>query len=111
VNLPRRFGLPAFVLLLLPVAGWAGDAAFVPVLTDAEAWKKLPPVEEGFGEPLPVWIRALAGSMPRTAAALLDWDYAQRVESPLPPQLRAKLRWFTAQANRCEYARAYARAD
>jgi alkylhydroperoxidase family enzyme len=85
--------------------------AHVPVLTDAEAWKELPPIEEGYGQPLPVWIRALAGPLPRTAAAMLNWDYVQRVESPLAPHLRAKLRWMTAYANRCEYAKAYARAD
>jgi alkylhydroperoxidase family enzyme len=85
--------------------------AHVPVLTDAEAWKRLPPAEEGYGQPLPAWIRALAGSMPNTAAALIDWDYMQRAESPLPPKLRAKLRWMTAQANRCDYAKTYARAD
>jgi alkylhydroperoxidase family enzyme len=85
--------------------------AHVPVLTDAEAWKNLPPAEEGRGQPLPAWIRALAGPLPNTAAAMLDWDYAQRVQSPLAPHLRAKLRWMTAQTNRCEYAKAYARAD
>jgi alkylhydroperoxidase family enzyme len=83
----------------------------VPVLTDAEAWKKLPPTDEGGGQPLPAWIRALAGTLPKTAAGMIDLDYAQRMESPLPPQLRAKLRWIAADANRCEYAKAYARAD
>jgi hypothetical protein len=41
----------------------------------------------------------------------MNWDYAQRMESPLPPRLRAKLRWMTAHVNRCDYAKAYARAD
>jgi alkylhydroperoxidase family enzyme len=85
--------------------------AYVPVLADADAWKQLPPVQEGYGQPLPVWIRALAGPLPKTAAAMLNWDYVQRVESPLAPHLRAKLRWMTAYANHCEYAKAYARAD
>jgi alkylhydroperoxidase family enzyme len=85
--------------------------AYVPVLTNAEAWKKLPPAEEGQGQPLPSWIRALAGSLPKTAAAVLEWDYLHRAESPLEPKLRAKLRWITAHSNRCEYAKAYARAD
>jgi alkylhydroperoxidase family enzyme len=88
-----------------------GSVAYVPVLTDAEAWKKLPPAEEGSGQRLPAWVRALAGPLPKTAAAMIQWDYAQRAESPLPPLLRAKLRWMTAQANRCAYAKAYARAD
>jgi alkylhydroperoxidase family enzyme len=83
----------------------------VKVLTDAEAWKAMAPAEEGGGQPLPAWIRALAGSLPKTAAAMTDLDHAQRVESPLPPKLRAKLRWIAANSNRCEYAKAYARAD
>jgi hypothetical protein len=53
----------------------------------------------------------MAGSLPKTAAALLEWDYTHRAESPLPPKLRAKLRWITAHGNRCDYAKAYARAD
>lgn len=97
-----------WVVLLAP--GWA-PAANVSVLSDGETWKKLPVAEEGGGQPLPAWIRALAGTLPKTAAAMIDLDYAQRVESPLPPRLRAKLRWVAADANRCEYARAYARFD
>ncbi len=89
----------------------AGVGAHVTVLSDAEAWKNLPPVEEGFGQPLPVWIRALARSLPNTAAAMIELDYVQRAENPLPAKLRAKLRWIAAFANRCEYAKAYARAD
>ncbi len=84
----------------------------VAVLTDTETWKKmLPYIEKESGQQLPVWIRALAVSLPKTAAAMLDLDYAQRVESTLPPQLRAKLRWMAADANRCNYAKAYARFD
>lgn len=87
-------------------------AATVPALTDAEAWKKMTPYLEKEGnQHLPVWIRALAVSLPKTAAAMLDLDYAQRAESTLPPLLRAKLRWIAADANRCDYAKAYARFD
>src|SRR5262245_34688270 len=32
-----------------------------PVLSTAEAWKRLPPAETGSGKPLPAWARALAG--------------------------------------------------
>jgi hypothetical protein len=42
---------------------------------------------------------------------MIDLDYAQRVDNPLPPRLRAELRWVAACSNRCEYAKAYARAD
>lgn len=107
---PRRAAwLPLGVVL---VPAWVVAASpHVPVLTNAEAWKRLPPAEKGGGQPLPAWTRALAGPLPKTAAAMLDLDYAQRVESPLPPRLRAKLRWMAAHANRCAYAKAYARAD
>lgn len=71
----------------------------------------MPYLENENGQRLPVWIRALAVSLPKTAAAMLDLDYAQRVESTLPPRLRAQLRWMAADANRCEYAKAYARFD
>lgn len=92
-------------------AACTADASPVPVLTNEEAWKKMPLLEKNSGQRLPVWVRALALSLPKTAAAMLDLDYAQRVESPLPPQLRAKLRWIAADANRCDYAKAYARFD
>jgi alkylhydroperoxidase family enzyme len=97
--------------LMAPGWAWAGGAAYVPVLTNAAAWEKLPPVEEGAGRPLPAWIRALAGPLPNTAAAMIELDYVQRAGSALPPRLRAKLRWMVADANRCEYAKAYARFD
>jgi alkylhydroperoxidase family enzyme len=99
------------VVLLAPPVCRAESFARVPIVSDAEAWKKMPHAEEGGGQRLPVWIRALAGTLPKTAAAMIDLDHAQRVESPLPPKLRAKLRWIAADANRCEYARAYARFD
>jgi alkylhydroperoxidase family enzyme len=84
----------------------------VAALTNAEAWKKMRPyLDKEVRQALPVWIRALAVSLPRTAAAMLDLDYAQRAESTLPPMLRAKLRWIAADANRCDYAKAYARFD
>jgi alkylhydroperoxidase family enzyme len=110
MNLRQIWWLTWAVFLLPGLAG-AGTGAHVPLLTDAEAWKNLPPVEEGFGQPLPAWIRALAGSLPKTAAAMIDLDHAQRLESTLPPRLRAELRWVAAHANRCEYAKAYARFD
>lgn len=83
----------------------------VPLLSDAEAWKVLPPVESGAGQPLPNWAKAVAAHMPRTAAAMLELDAAHRLKSPLDPILRAKQRWVIAQANRCEYSQAYALAD
>jgi alkylhydroperoxidase family enzyme len=103
--------LLSWAVVLVPINAWAGPLAPVPVLTDKEAWANLPPAEEGSGQPLPAWIRALAGPLPQTAAAMIELDYAQRVEGTLSPRLRAMLRWVAADANRCEYAKAYARAD
>lgn len=83
----------------------------VPILTSKEAWKALPSVVSGSGQPLPIWARAVAGQLPRTAAAMLQLDYAQRTRSPLDPALRAKMRWVIAHANRCGYSEACALAD
>ncbi|MBI1322811.1 hypothetical protein GC170_06460 [bacterium] len=88
-----------------------GDQAAVTPLTDEEAWARLPKAEIGTGKPLPVWARAVAVQLPRTAAAMLEADLAHRTKSPLPPALRAKMRWVVADANRCEYSKAYAIAD
>jgi alkylhydroperoxidase family enzyme len=107
----RRTVCLAVALALTPACVRGAPAAHVPVLADAEAWKSMPPAEEGAGQPLPAWVRALAGSLPKTAAAMIALDYAQRAASPLPERLRARLRWVAADANHCEYGRAYARAD
>jgi len=111
VRLPALFWLALGLILLSPAPVRPSSETNVPVLTDAEAWTKLPRADEGAGQPLPAWIRALATSLPRTAAAMIELDDAQRSQSPLPPRLRAKLRWFAAHANRCGYAEAYAAAD
>jgi len=84
---------------------------WVPVLSDAEGWKRLPEATERSDQLLPVWARAVAVHLPRTAAAMLQVDYAHRTQSPLDPNLRAKMRWVVANANRCEYGRQYALAD
>lgn len=49
--------------------------------------------------------------LPRTAAAMLELDFAQRTKSPIDPVLRAKMRWVIADANHCDYSKAYAIAD
>jgi alkylhydroperoxidase family enzyme len=85
--------------------------ARVPLLSDAEAWQRLPKVEEGTGGRLPAWARALAASLPRTTAAMLELDWRHRSASPLDDTLRGKLRWTVARANQCEYSMAYAAAD
>jgi alkylhydroperoxidase family enzyme len=89
----------------------ADPVARVPLMSDKEAWAKLPKAEFGDGAPLPNWAKAVVGYLPRTAAAMLELDDRHRTKSPLDPALRAKMRWVVARANRCQYAQATALAD
>lgn len=103
----------SLLLLLQEQAQAKRDAASAKdsVPDSAEAWRFLPPAERGAGAPLPFWARALARSLPRTTAAMLDLDQLHRTHSPLGPELRGKMRWVAAHANRSPYALAYAEAD
>ena len=83
----------------------------VGLLSSEECWKRMPKAVSGGSSPLPNWVRAVAGWLPRTAAAMLPLDYAQRTLSPVDPVLRGKMRWVIARANRCRYSEAYAIAD
>jgi alkylhydroperoxidase family enzyme/thiol-disulfide isomerase/thioredoxin len=87
------------------------SSRLVAPLSDAETWKRLPAPAKGAGQPLPIWARMLADEVPRTTAAFLQLDLAQRTRSPIDPKLRAAMRWVAAQANHCPYAEAYAIAD
>lgn len=87
------------------------DSPVVPLLSVEETWKRMPPTVAGGGQTLPNWARAVAGYLPRTAAAMLQLDHAHRTRSPIDPVLRAKMRWVIAHANRCLYSEAYALAD
>jgi alkylhydroperoxidase family enzyme len=98
-------------LLMFPILSDQSVAQSISLLSDAEAWQRLPQTTSGGNQPLPSWARAVAIHMPRTAAAMLQLDYAQRRNSPLPSQLRAKLRWAVADCNRCNYSMEYAKAD
>lgn len=89
----------------------SADAAVVPSISDAAAWELLPQSVRGSDLPLPNWAKAIAMELPRTAAALLELDYAHRMQSPLEPRLRAKIRYVIADANGCEYARQTALSD
>ena len=104
------FGASMFPTIGRAAAPSAGPTAVVP-LNDADCWKKLPPTEHGEGKPLPSWAAAVATRLPRTAAAMLELDYAHRTKSPLDPILRAKMRWMIAHSNHCSYSEAYAIAD
>jgi alkylhydroperoxidase family enzyme len=83
----------------------------VPLLSDAEAWARLPDVDGPRAGPLPGWARALAGALPRTTAATLEVDLVQRTRSPLDMKLRAAVRWVVGRANSSPYGEAYALAD
>jgi alkylhydroperoxidase family enzyme len=126
--LPWPISVVAFVGLFIGTAapGWGQSAeapsqhrqpnkdvsrCFVPLLDDDDAWARLPPVEEASSARLPHWARALAGTLPRTTAAMLDLDYLYRTSDAFDPRLRARMRWVAARANRCEYSQDYARAD
>lgn len=71
----------------------------------------MPTTIAGAGQSLPTWARAVARHLPRTAAAMLQLDFAQRIQSPIDPVLRAQMRWVIANENRCPYSLAYAEAD
>src|SRR3954462_11744053 len=105
-----RFARAAVALLVLASAARA-DGPRVPLLDLETTWERLPKAESGGGVPLPSWARALADSLPRTTAAMLDLDRLHRTRSPLDPILRGKMRWIIADANRCDYSKANAAAD
>src|SRR5581483_4019476 len=108
---PGEMEQSLLMLLLDQPPEAAASAHGFPLPSDAEAWRRLPRTEEGANQPLTAWARALAASLPRTTAAMLELDYLHRARSPLDPLLRGKLRWVAAHANRCAYTEAYAAAD
>jgi alkylhydroperoxidase family enzyme len=101
----------SLVMLLLDEAERGKGAARVPLLDNAEAWKRLPAAERGAGQPLPAWVRALARSLPRTTAAMLELDHLHRAGPALNPLLRGKVRWVAARANGCAWTQAQALGD
>jgi alkylhydroperoxidase family enzyme len=101
----------SLVMLLLDEESAAKKVGGLTVPSDAVAWQRLPRAEKGAGQPLPAWARALASTLPRTTAALLELDFLHRGKSPLEPLLCGKLRWVAARAHGCAYAEAQAEAD
>lgn len=87
------------------------DPSCLSALDGGQAWGRLPPLQHGERQPLPVWARMLADSLPRTTAVMLELDALHRVRSPLGSVLAAKVRWTVARANRCAYGMACAEAD
>ncbi len=111
MTFPRMaLGLGLAAAAFLSSARAEGDPA-VSLPTDQETWKALPKVVDGGGGPLPVWAKAVATRLPRTAAAMLELDFAQRTKSPVDPKLRAAMRWVIAHENHCAYSESYALAD
>ena len=104
-----------FVLALLqPAHGTqppGTSAARLPLVSQEDVWKLLPPCEEGSGQTVPDWARALVTSMPYTTASMLELDTIYRTSEELDPGFRARLRWTAANANCCEYTRQYAVSD
>ena len=104
-----------FVLALLPPAHGTRPpgicSARLPLASQEEVWKLLPPCKEGCGQTVPDWARALVTSMPYTTASMLELDTIYRTSEELDPGFRARLRWTAANANGCEYTRQYAVAD
>ena len=86
-------------------------AARVPLLSDQEAWARLPAAQSGGGGPLPSWAKALAASLPHTTAAMLDLDRAYRTGDSLDPRLAGAIRLVVARTIRSSYGQAYAVSD
>ena len=103
-------GMAILASAVMAAPSRAGDDLAAP-LSDAAAWNRLPRPTSGADQPLPSWARMLVSELPRSTAAFLQLDFAQRTKSPVDPKLRAAMRWIVAHANRCDYAEAYAAAD
>jgi alkylhydroperoxidase family enzyme len=99
---------PALVALTGPVSAQAPSR--LPMLANAEAWRRLPGAPE-HEQPLPGWARALAGPMPLTTARMLELDALHRSGDRLDAQVRCLVRWSAADANGCAYSKAVAAAD
>jgi alkylhydroperoxidase family enzyme len=87
------------------------QSGWFPILSNEEAWARLPAAESGAGSSLPAWARVTAATLPRTTATILELDDLHRTKSPLDPKLRAMARWVVADANRCRQSQAVAVAD
>jgi len=80
-------------------------------VSNEQAWKLLPPSDGTRTEELPIWARMMVSELPRTTAAYLELDRAQRTLGAVSPDLRAACRFVSAKTIGCEYSMATARAD
>lgn len=85
-------------------------SARLPLLTNDQAWKRLPGAPAKV-QPLPAWARLLSGPLPLTTARMLELDGLHRSGNRLEAKLRGLVRWAAADANHCDYAKAIALAD
>jgi alkylhydroperoxidase family enzyme len=81
------------------------------MLSNEDAWAKLPEAAEGSGHPLPNWAKALATELPHTAAAVLELDFIYRTTPQFTSRERGLVRRAVAGVNRSAYGLAYADAD
>lgn len=93
------------LLLALTTADPPADP--FPVAPVAEVWKALPRTDPA----LPAWAGPLVRPLPKTVAAMLDLDHAQRAKNPLGTALAAKVRWVVFDTLDCGYGRQSAAAD
>lgn len=98
------------MLLLDQESAAAKTSERLPMLTNEEAWKRLPGAPDTV-QPLPAWARMLAGPLPLTTARMLELDALHRTGNRLDPKLRGLVRWSAADANHCDYAKALSAAD
>ncbi len=83
----------------------------IPLLSNEEAWQRLPEAEHGTGQPLPTWARALAGTLPQTTAAMLELDYLYRTTPQFSPTERALIRLSAARINHSGYGISMAKSE
>lgn len=93
------------VALLLFTSLASAEPPRFPTPANDEAWKALP------NPPLPAWARAVAASLPKTAAKMLELDDLHRANSPIGNALAAKLRWVASDAVGSRYGKAVAEFD
>ncbi len=82
-----------------------------PAVSNEIAWKLLPETQGERSERLPSWARMMVTELPRTTAAFLELDRAQRTLGAVSPDLRAAIRFVAAKENQCRYSMATSRHD
>ena len=68
-------------------------------LSDEEAWSSIPRRRKGAASRSRPG-RSVAAELPRSTAAFLQLDLAQRTKGPVAPKTPAAMRWVAAHANR-----------